>query len=75
MKVNKANLLIDHISDTTIGDINEGLFNALIGIFNTILIGVINIITYDVGINLNSALNLIGIKFFKFGKTTLEPHD
>lgn len=47
----------------------------MISVFNTILVGVINIITNDIGVSLNGLLTKIGIKFVKFGPTTLTPFD
>ena len=46
----------------------------MISLFNTIAVGIINIITYDIGLSLDKTLERIGINFIKFGKTTLEPH-
>jgi len=74
MKINKADLKIASVTDTTIGTVSTGVINSLIGIFNTIVVGVINIVTYDVGISLNNTLKKLGIDFIKFGKTTLTPH-
>jgi hypothetical protein len=75
LKVNDADLKIDSITKSTIGTINTGVINSLIGIFKTIAVGVINIITYDIGISLNNTLKKLGINFISFGKTTLTPYD
>jgi len=75
MKINKADLSIASITDSTIGTVNAGVINSLIGIFNKIVVGVINLVTYDIGISLNNTLKKLKIDFIKFGKTTLTPHD
>jgi hypothetical protein len=73
LKINNADLKIDKITKSTIGTINTSVVNALIGIFNTIAVGIINVITNDVGLSLNNTLKRIGITFISFGKTTLTP--
>ena len=75
LKINDADLKIASITDSTIGNVSPTIANALISIFNTILVGVINIITYDIGVSLNGLLTKIGIEFVKFGPTTLTPFD
>jgi hypothetical protein len=73
LKINNGDLKIDKITKSTIGTINTSVVNALIGIFNTIAVGIINVITNDVGLSLNNTLKRIGITFISFGKTTLTP--
>jgi len=74
MKVHNADLSFNGpATNSTIGPVNTGVLNAMVGLFETIIVGVINIITYDIGINLNNTLKKLGITFIKFGKTTLTP--
>ena len=75
MKINDADLKLASVTDSTIGSVGTGVLNALIGTFKTIVVGVINIVTNDVGISLNNTLKKLGIDFIKFGKTTLTPFD
>ena len=75
LKINKADLKIAAIVDSTIGEISTTVMNGLISIFSTILVGVINVVTNDVGISLDNTLARLGITFVKFGKTTLTPLD
>jgi hypothetical protein len=74
MKVLDADLSIKDITKSTIGTINKTVINALISVFKTIAVGVINIVTNDIGISLNGTLKKLGITFISFGKTTLTPH-
>jgi hypothetical protein len=75
MKINDADLSLTGATNSTIGKVNTGVLNALISVFKTIVVGVINIVTNDVGISLNNTLKKLGINFIKFGYTKLEPHD
>jgi len=75
MKINDADLSLKSVTDSTIGPVSTGVLNALISIFKTIVVGIINIITNDRGIDLNAALKELGINFISFGKTTLTPFD
>ena len=75
MKINDADLSLASVTDSTIGPVSTSVLNALIGIFKTIVVGIINIITNDKGIDLNATLKSLGINFISFGKTTLTPFD
>lgn len=74
MKINSADLSFSGTTNSTIGNVSPTVLNAIIGIFETVLVGVINIVTNDIGISLNNTLKKLGINFIQFGKTTLEPH-
>jgi len=75
LKIDTADLSIKDVTKSTIGSVSPTIINALIGIFKTIAVGVINIVTNDVGLSLNKLLADVGITFISLGKTTLTPFD
>ena len=77
LKINSADLEIYNITDSTVGDLSleSDVFNLLVKLFKPIFVGIINLITYDQGLNLNNLLAMVGINFIKFGPTTITPFD
>lgn len=65
---------IDHVTNSTIGDVHTGLISGLIDLFKTPIRGVVNLI-FKNGIDVEKLLKEFKITFIEFDKTYLQPED
>ena len=68
------NFNIDHVTNSSIGDVHTGLISGLINLFKEPLRDVVNLI-FKNGIDIQKLLNEFGFKYIEFDRTYLQPED
>lgn len=71
MKILNMNLNIDHVENSTIGNVSLFILEAAIAILEPIIQASLNLVTDSLGLNLDTLLKIVGLDFISFGDTVL----